>query len=48
LRSPHYHQPSDTLPTIDRSFFKGAAQIVVNATTALLEHQERLETLTGT
>lgn len=36
LRSPHYHQPSDTLATIDRSFFAGAAQIVINATAKLL------------
>ncbi|MGL5065136.1 MAG: M28 family peptidase [Microcoleus sp.] len=37
LRSPHYHQPSDTLDNIDRSFFAGSAQIVVNATAKLLE-----------
>lgn len=43
LRTPHYHQPSDTPPTIDRSFFRGSAQIVVNATTALLENCDRLE-----
>ena len=39
LRTPHYHQPSDTPATLDRSFFTGAAQIVVNATTALLERR---------
>ncbi|MCL6754221.1 M28 family peptidase [Nostoc sp. CCCryo 231-06] len=44
LRTPHYHQPSDVPATIDRSFFTGAAQIVVNATTALLEKNEVLET----
>jgi Peptidase family M28 len=37
LRTPHYHQPSDVPATIDRSFFAGAAQLVVNATTRLLE-----------
>lgn len=37
LRTPHYHQPSDKPATLDRSFFTGAAQIVVNATTSLLE-----------
>ena len=44
LRTPHYHQPSDTPATIERSFFTGAAQIVVNATTKLLDRQDRLET----
>ena len=37
LRSPHYHQSTDTLATIDRPFFTGSAQVVVNATTKLLE-----------
>ncbi len=37
LRTPHYHQPSDTPATLDKSFFSGAAQIVVNATTKLLD-----------
>ncbi|MGI2906509.1 M28 family peptidase [Tolypothrix sp. VBCCA 56010] len=36
LRTPHYHQASDTPKTIERSFFTGSAQIVVNATTVLL------------
>ncbi len=36
LRTPHYHQASDTPSTIERSFFTGSAQIVVNATTVLL------------
>ncbi|MCW5315751.1 M28 family peptidase [Nostoc sp. KVJ3] len=44
LRTPHYHQPSDVPITIERSFFTGAAQIVVNTTTALLEKNELLET----
>ena len=39
LRSPHYHKSSDTLATIDRPFFAGSAQIVVNATAKLLEIQ---------
>jgi len=43
LRTPHYHQPSDTPATLDKSFFTGAAQIVVNATTKLLESRDRLE-----
>jgi hypothetical protein len=43
LRSPHYHQPSDTLDNIDRSFFVGSAQIVVNATAKLLENPESLK-----
>jgi hypothetical protein len=37
LRSPHYHQSTDTLANIDRPFFIGSAQIVVNATAKLLE-----------
>ncbi|WP_009634409.1 M20/M25/M40 family metallo-hydrolase [Synechocystis sp. PCC 7509] len=36
LRSPHYHQLSDTVANIDRSFFTGAAQVVVNAIHRLL------------
>ncbi|MBO3462742.1 M28 family peptidase [Aetokthonos hydrillicola Thurmond2011] len=39
LRTPHYHQSSDTLGTIDRKFFTGSAQIVVNATLKLLENE---------
>lgn len=39
LRSPHYHQSSDTVANIDRSFFTGAAQIVVDATHRLLQRQ---------
>ncbi|MCC3404806.1 MAG: M20/M25/M40 family metallo-hydrolase [Microcoleus sp. PH2017_10_PVI_O_A] len=37
LRSPHYHQSTDTLANIDRPFFTGSAQIVVNAAAKLLE-----------
>lgn len=47
LRNPHYHQPSDTPANIERSFFTGAAQIVVNAITKLLD-QERLESQPST
>jgi hypothetical protein len=36
LRTPHYHKPSDIPNTIDRNFFTGAAQIVVNTTKKLL------------
>ncbi|MHC5673333.1 M28 family peptidase [Nostoc sp.] len=44
LRTPHYHKPSDVPTTIERSFFTGAAQIIINTTTALLEKNEVLET----
>ena len=37
FRNPNYHQPTDTLETIDRDFFAGSAQIVVNTITALLQ-----------
>ena len=36
LRTTHYHQPTDKVATLDKSFFTGSAQIVVNATTKLL------------
>ena len=39
LRSRHYHQPTDTLENIDRPFFEGSAQIVVNATAQLLNNR---------
>ncbi|MFN6568803.1 M28 family peptidase [Dendronalium sp. ChiSLP03b] len=44
LRTPHYHQPSDIPATIERSFFTGAAQIVVNTTNNLVENNNILET----
>ncbi|MFQ4146418.1 M28 family peptidase [Chlorogloeopsis sp. ULAP02] len=47
LRSPYYHQPSDTPKTIDRKFFTGAAQTVVNVTTVLLENKKALDTPTS-
>ena len=31
LRNPHYHQPTDTLETLDRTFFVQSSQAVVNA-----------------
>lgn len=36
FRNPNYHQPGDTIDTLDQDFFLGAAQIVVNATVSLL------------
>ncbi|MEL6351980.1 MAG: M28 family peptidase [Cyanobacteria bacterium J06627_28] len=36
FRNPNYHTAGDTPETIDRSFFRGCAQHVVNATAALL------------
>jgi len=48
LRTPHYHKSSDVPATIERSFFRGAAQIVVNATTTLLEESKVLETQPST
>jgi Peptidase family M28 len=44
FRNPNYHQPSDLPETIDRSFFNGSAQVVVNATAALLNSQGSLST----
>ena len=41
FRNPHYHQPSDTVETIDQEFLTGAAQIVVNTATRLLENGEK-------
>ncbi|KYC36491.1 peptidase M28 [Scytonema hofmannii PCC 7110] len=37
LRTPHYHKPTDVPATLDREFFTGTAQLVVNAATELLE-----------
>lgn len=36
FRNPHYHQPSDLIDTIDRTFFSGSVQLVTNALTELL------------
>lgn len=40
LRSPYYHQSSDTPGKIERSFFSGAAQVVVDAVYKLLEEPQ--------
>lgn len=45
FRNPHYHQPSDTPETLDRAFFTGATQRVVNAVSTLLDSQEALSTI---
>jgi hypothetical protein len=37
FRNPHYHQPTDTPQTIDRDFFLGSAQTVMNALAILLQ-----------
>ncbi len=44
LRTPHYHQPSDKPATLDRDFFTGSAQVIVNATNKLLESRNDLKT----
>lgn len=36
FRTPHYHQPSDTLAHLDRPFFTGVAQLTVKAVMTLL------------
>ena len=36
FRNPNYHKPTDTIDTLDETFFKGSAQHVVNAVAALL------------
>jgi Zn-dependent M28 family amino/carboxypeptidase len=37
FRNPHYHQPTDTLETLNLPFFNGAAQVIINAVTRLLQ-----------
>ena len=44
LRSSFYHQPSDTPANIERDFFAGAAQLVVNVTNTLLSGSGSFET----
>ena len=44
LRSSFYHQPSDTPENIERDFFAGAAQLIVNVTKTLLEGSGSLAT----
>lgn len=45
LRNPHYHQPSDIVENIEREFFLGSAQLIVNTTTTLLQSDRNLETV---
>jgi len=40
FRNPNYHTASDTPGTLDRSFFRGSSQHVVNAIAALLNQAE--------
>lgn len=47
LRNPNYHQPTDTPATIDRAFFAGSTQLVVNALTGLLNSPVSLATGRG-
>lgn len=44
FRNPHYHRASDVPETLDPAFLQGAAQLVVNATTRLLQEQTSLQT----
>ncbi|MBE9213537.1 M28 family peptidase [Plectonema cf. radiosum LEGE 06105] len=44
LRSYYYHQPSDTPANIERNFFTGAAQLIVNVTDSLLQGSGSLAT----
>lgn len=44
FRNPNYHQASDTLAAIDRSFFTGSTQIVINAVTQLLHSRHSTAT----
>ncbi|HEY9907095.1 MAG TPA: peptidase M28, partial [Thermosynechococcaceae cyanobacterium] len=44
FRNPHYHQPTDTLETLDRPFLSGSVQRVINAVTVLLESRASLVT----
>ncbi len=44
FRNPHYHQPSDTPETLDRTFLAGAAQRVLDAVTQLLNSTQPLTT----
>jgi Zn-dependent M28 family amino/carboxypeptidase len=42
LRSPHYHQPTDTISNLDPEFFQGSAQIIYNVIAELLNSQTPL------
>jgi hypothetical protein len=48
FRNPHYHQPSDTPETLDRTFLTGSAQRVINAVTQLLNSHDPLTTIDST
>lgn len=37
FRNPNYHQPSDTVESLDRDFLIGSAQLVMNAVSNLLQ-----------
>lgn len=39
LRSPHYHQPSDTMANLDPQFFEGSAEIIYHVVAELLNRQ---------
>ena len=41
FRNPNYHRATDIPETLDRDFFLGAAQRIVNATTALLMQKNK-------
>ncbi len=42
LRSPHYHQPSDTISNLDPEFFQGSAQLIYNVIAELLNSKTPL------
>lgn len=44
FRNPHYHQPSDTVETLDPEFFAGSVQIVLEAIALVLNSQQDLAT----
>lgn len=44
FRTPYYHQPGDRPSTLDLKFFTGSAQVIINATTRLLEGRTSLAT----
>lgn len=44
LRTPHYHQSTDIPANINQKFFTGAAQIVINVTTEILNHRDSFKT----
>lgn len=37
FRNPHYHQPTDTIETLNLPFFNGSVQLVINAVARLLQ-----------